>query len=328
MGEFVPKVPEPMTAMRSVLGHREGYAAALRELGVPEQADAAVSVFEMLKGLTPVERERTLKELRLKLQKDRAEINAKMAPLQAQEDAFTDILEWAERTEDNQTVERVDHSIFHKLIDAASQGQIISSKKEQHGVADVVPLFLTAQIVIVEHAWDKLFKHATVEGGDGGKAEIRLPHDVCAFEAQISGKRVIMISQDANDYPHLFFQAGEYWLYSAANESMFPRLHDLIKATCIVIDSEIAEVEAIRAPIDLNKQRLKNARTPLRDYHVVHLGRRYRTVGTPSTDHSGSHRRLHFRRGHWRRYAAFKSWVRWTLVGNPDLGFVDKEYRA
>lgn len=23
----------------------------------------------------------------------------------------------------------------------------------------------------------------------------------------------------------------------------------------------------------------------------------------------------------------FKSWIRWCLVGDPDLGFVDKDYR-
>jgi hypothetical protein len=32
-------------------------------------------------------------------------------------------------------------------------------------------------------------------------------------------------------------------------------------------------------------------------------------------------------RGHWRHYERHKTWIKWTLVGDPDLGFVDKHYR-
>ena len=50
------------------------------------------------------------------------------------------------------------------------------------------------------------------------------------------------------------------------------------------------------------------------------------TVEGPGT---GTHRspRLHFRRGHWRHYEDHKTWIRWQMVGNPDLGFVEKQYR-
>jgi hypothetical protein len=37
--------------------------------------------------------------------------------------------------------------------------------------------------------------------------------------------------------------------------------------------------------------------------------------------------RLHFRRGHYRHYPNHKLWIRWCLVGNPDLGFIDADYR-
>jgi hypothetical protein len=39
-------------------------------------------------------------------------------------------------------------------------------------------------------------------------------------------------------------------------------------------------------------------------------------------------KRLHLRRGHWRHFATYRTWIKWMMVGNPDLGFVDKEYRA
>lgn len=36
---------------------------------------------------------------------------------------------------------------------------------------------------------------------------------------------------------------------------------------------------------------------------------------------------MHFVRGHWRHYEVSKTWIRWHLRGDPDLGFIDKEYR-
>jgi hypothetical protein len=41
----------------------------------------------------------------------------------------------------------------------------------------------------------------------------------------------------------------------------------------------------------------------------------------------GPKRRLHFRRGHFRHFDGWKTWVNWCLVGDPDLGFVDKHYK-
>lgn len=38
-------------------------------------------------------------------------------------------------------------------------------------------------------------------------------------------------------------------------------------------------------------------------------------------------KRLHFRRSHWRHYVSHKTKIPWTLVGDPNLGFVEKEYR-
>jgi hypothetical protein len=29
----------------------------------------------------------------------------------------------------------------------------------------------------------------------------------------------------------------------------------------------------------------------------------------------------------WRHFVSHKTWIKWTLVGDPDLGFIDKEYR-
>jgi hypothetical protein len=100
-----------------------------------------------------------------------------------------------------------------------------------------------------------------------------------------------------------------------------------VRAACVGLDAKVIETEIVRAPEKLNKARVKRRRTPLYDYHVLDLTRRRRSATLP--EESGTHAspRCHFRRGHWRHLAAFKSWIRWTLVGDPDLGFVDKHYK-
>ena len=98
-----------------------------------------------------------------------------------------------------------------------------------------------------------------------------------------------------------------------------------IRAICIALDAEVAEHEVVRAPTKLNRKREKAGKVPIPDHYVVDLSRRHR-ISNSSTSGEGSKKRLHFRRGHWRHYDGFKTWVRWCLVGNPDLGFVSKDY--
>lgn len=35
----------------------------------------------------------------------------------------------------------------------------------------------------------------------------------------------------------------------------------------------------------------------------------------------------HIDRAIWRRFETHKTWIKWTLVGDPDLGFIEKHYR-
>lgn len=48
---------------------------------------------------------------------------------------------------------------------------------------------------------------------------------------------------------------------------------------------------------------------------------------TRETTRSSASWLLHFRRGHWRHYGEYKTWIKWMLVGDPELGFVDKMYK-
>ena len=104
--------------------------------------------------------------------------------------------------------------------------------------------------------------------------------------------------------------------------------HEQIRAISIALDSEVAIKTLVRAPHKLNIEREKDGKPALLDYNVVMLNGSNRANYRPYRG-AGTHRspRLHFRRGHWRHYLEHKTWVRWTLVGNPELGFIDKEYR-
>jgi hypothetical protein len=112
------------------------------------------------------------------------------------------------------------------------------------------------------------------------------------------------------------------------------RHFDFIRAACIAIDANIAEAIDVAAPAKLNKARAKKGKSPLPDFKIIRLAREHREraeVGALN----GRHVRLHLRRGHFwprvnnekTRFAAFRHWRPWRLVGDPDLGFIEHEYR-
>ncbi|HKM88832.1 MAG TPA: hypothetical protein VJX48_09530, partial [Xanthobacteraceae bacterium] len=104
-----------------------------------------------------------------------------------------------------------------------------------------------------------------------------------------------------------------------------------IKAVCIALEAQIATTEVIRAPLKLNKARERGGKPPLPDYRVVQLTKRSTPLPLPTTGGPAAEKRqsprLHFRRGHWAHFSNHRTWRKWTLVGDPDLGFIDKHYR-
>lgn len=116
-------------------------------------------------------------------------------------------------------------------------------------------------------------------------------------------------------------------------DARFGPLADLsfkqVRAICIALDAEVAETEVVRAPHKLNRARERRARPLIADYHTVKLARRPRPKPLPrdGLEQATRHVRLHFRRGHWRHFEQHKTWINWTLVGDPDLGYIEKHYR-
>lgn len=219
------------------------------------------------------------------------------------------------------------------------------------------------QVVMVEHDWARLFKSATFEGG-GGADEWQLPFDAQVYEFAISGAAVLALTYTTEAATTLSLairspkmqswtldQAGAMmtasgWSYldhhdlieqgepiiNAAFDRLYDFIYQQIKAVAIMLEARVAEREVTRAPYKTNKPPRDAKPLPKLSHHVIRLSRDPRPAPLPAADRqqpgTGTRKRLHFRRGHWRHYSNHKTWIKWTLVGDPDLGFVDKEYRT
>lgn len=224
-------------------------------------------------------------------------------------------------------LERNECSRLHKLKQAAATGRLISSERDRHEANhDEVQAPLAIQhTFVVKHDWADAFSNA-----EGITDEIRLPYDIVGFEFRLSGRTVIIgAASTAVLGMTAYLEAGEYWYVvprGASNDEYLAYLWSQVRAICIALDAEVATETVIRAPHKLNEKRTKAGKPPLHDYRVVDLARRHRVANPLGVPGSGSKKRLHFRRGHWRHFEASKTWVRWCLVGDPDLGFIQKHY--
>jgi hypothetical protein len=257
-------------------------------------------------------------------------------------------------------LEKAQDSKFHKLLAAirakdilipvdANAGAVLDGFPTDRILLEVEKL----QVYVLKHDWARAFDRA--QDFDGG--EIRLPSDLSAFELQLNGRHVIaLLTSKDGTASHLapFIETTDGWTLMAGaryehGKWMYPTtplwgpqaapipltvpefIWSQVRAICIALEAELAETEVIRAPHKLNQKRERQGKVPLFDYHVVDLSKRKRLApAAPElTDPNREihHRRMHFVRGHWRHYEARKTWIKWHLRGNPDLGYIDKEYR-
>lgn len=273
-----------------------------------------------------------------------AEMKATVAPKQDQIAALEAALKWDELPE--YRLERNDCSRIHKLVEAHRAGMVMGEKGALLP-AEHAPWFDGVQPFVVEHDWASAFKSAADFKPDGDFSDdFNLPYQHCAFEFRISGRTVIVVSFQPDpavaaaspdlpagirvpSLPYIDCGRG-YWFcggQGARTTRSMVFAWEQIRAICIALDAEVATREVVRAPAALNEKRNKRGDLPLYDYHVIKLHGRVTRQQMPGQH--GTHRspRLHFRRGHWRHYDTHKTWIRWTLVGDPALGFIDKSYR-
>ncbi len=248
-------------------------------------------------------------------------------------------------------LQKQDGTKYHDLIEALQKGDRLYrfGMKEPLGPPPEGKEFgVDAPLFHIEHDWASLFAKSSEAPG-----MVQLPFPYTAFEMVISRVRVCSIAYQLEDTKiglTLFAEISPkkwmtiaIWEYSengpweevSASSSEVAWKGNLIElvgkqiiATSIMLESEVAESEIVRAPHKLNKARQRRGERPLKDYHVVKLAKRHRTSPL-NQEYGGDKRRsprLHFRRGHWVHYANHKTWRKWCLVGDVELGWVDKMY--
>jgi hypothetical protein len=211
---------------------------------------------------------------------------------------------------------------------------------------DADPIDALPRVFLIMHDWGAAF--AGDRDFDDHASEFRLPAPKCAFDFAISGRRVVAFVGDHEPekisaviewrpfwFPLLFWKQDnlqQFYIDGPQERAGVERLRTLlltnIKAACVSLEAQIAELEIVRAPHKLNAARARRGKSAIPDYRVINLMQRRRAkLPLDQSEHSHRGLRLHFRRGHWRHFVSHKTWIKWTLVGDPDLGFIDKEYR-
>lgn len=258
---------------------------------------------------------------------------AKMHDLKRENEYLSGLINWLAL--EKHTLERPENSAWHRLLADKVAGEVDFSSADRKMYAERVFMHATPQIILIEHDWSSAFSTAT--DFDGG--EWKPPFELTAFEFKISGRRAIVVVTASGE--QCLFVGGGRWRYigppvnnikSSLSDKRLGDLHSLlqgnVRAACIALDAQVAVTNCHRAPHKLNRAREKRGELPMMDHHTISLANRTRAPALPLADER-THKspRMHFRRGHWRHYDDHKTWIRWNLVGNPDLGFIDKTYR-
>lgn len=273
-----------------------------------------------------------------KIERDRKNANGKRSRLQKGLDVLTEVSRWVSL---DLKIERPEGPSFRRMRKAVADGNTIYMDNDPESETPAYEfekeVFRFAEVLLIEHDWAGALQSADVEN-----AVVKLPYEVCAFEFRFSGRAVIALATqletDIVFSPAI--ECGDRWLLTGGVTPtrgiidsgdgwswLFDTLGAQVRAACIALDAEVAKSEAVREPYTGSPG--KNSYHPPKAYHVVSLAhRRARPLAAPGTETEiGRRVRLHFRRGHWRHFVDHKTWIRWMLVGDPDLGFVDKHYK-
>lgn len=252
------------------------------------------------------------------------------------DEGITVLEEWVNKVP---VLENNDCSRLHKLIESQTDGSgyEVTDNEELRPMdpAEQMANLQGANSFVLTHDWGGVFAEHLAEQ----ETHFRLPFPKCCFEMKISGLVILALVSEAPDGAkkpmRLYALVGkDFWVNFVPRGPIVPEkdhfgfIQDQIVSVCIALEAEVAEHEMIRAPHKLNEKRVRNGKLPLSDYHIVSLARKHRARPGPETAHdTGRKVRMHFRRGHWRHFETTKTWIKWMLVGNPDLGFINKHYK-
>lgn len=116
-------------------------------------------------------------------------------------------------------------------------------------------------------------------------------------------------------------------LYHAIAKNIRDRV-DVMLYTLIAVIVALTDMstEYVDEPARLNKKRIKNGKSPIQDYHVIHLGKRIIKKSAGKGEKKGEQLR-HKRRGHFRRYQSGKvQWIKEYWAGKEEKGIQLKNY--
>jgi hypothetical protein len=221
--------------------------------------------------------------------------------------------------------QRPAHSGLHRLIQAQKDTRVFYSNNAPGYVNDLKSTLTVDKAVpfVIEHNWAAVIDTAKItENSDSVDAP--LPFDETVFEFKANNVHIIVYQSEHTSAT--FAEFGDFWFCAAG---VAPDVADQVKAICIMLDAEVAVTEQIRTPEKQNKHRIAHGKVPLRDYHIVSLARRKRSDPNPflDPDREFTRKRLHLVRSHLRHYPTHTTRIPWHLRGDPDLGYIDKEYR-
>lgn len=278
-------------------------------------ATSKTSLLDAVKLTTSGERMEIESEIG-RLEAELGPIERRRAYLERCSSAYGELLGWG-----GFRLGRVDESLFHKVHEA----DILCAHDDRPIPPEIAEARKSCGVFLVQHDWASLI--ASAEADDGG---FRLPFEHTCFEFNISGRRVCFLAScvDGEPYQYLpLIRTRDGWVLGDAQEDLTYKLQDQVRAIAITLDAAVVRADVVRAPYKLNVARAAKGRVPLYDYHILSLARPQRAVALPREGAPIHHKRLHFRRGHWRHYENHKTWIKWMLVGDAALGFADKDYR-
>jgi hypothetical protein len=302
------------------------------------------------RAMSPAERRRTAKELRREkayAERRHAELDKELVSLDAMKTCLEDIIVWCERKPE---IEPSCRNYFYEIAAALRDGKFVNA--DIRAIRDKDPNWLQREwfhkerfMEAVPFVVNRSYRYL-LQGTEAAEGAFVLPFDSCLFQFQVGGRPIAVLA-----YHHesgVAFSAilgsgshwtggnvnyeydGRRWITTSddENDTMLPIatwLGDEIRAISIMLEAEVAVSEVVRAPHKLNAAREKRGKVPINEYHTIDLRTRHRTVPVYGTERRGP--RLHFRRGHWRHYATWKTWIRWCVVGDPDKGVILSEYK-
>jgi hypothetical protein len=169
--------------------------------------------------------------------------------------------------------------------------------------------------IIINHDIHKAFEKEDLD------SEYKLPYDQCVFELSLNNRHVCILMPERIAY----VKYGDKW--HKINLHEYEHLEKYIRAACIALECNIYEKHLIKTKDKVNTKRIQKGMSPFNDYYILTVKQKECKYGEASISRDAKQKRLHFRRGHWRHYPTTKKWIKWQLVGNPDLGFIDKAYK-